>query len=132
MQKQTVSERYTMTKKMNAQIKPTQHILHDGMSVLEQQTILLCNQLQQSLLEAHQSVQQMLTEYPESHTAHAASLRMTSARQLMQQLNSAIPKTAFPLSKSTTQQLKQLEYQIDKANGTLQMIQQSFEAGIST
>ena len=132
MQKQTVSERYAMTKKMNAQIKPTQHILHDEMSVLEQQTILLCNQLQQALIETHQSVLQMQTEYPENHTVHAASQRMTSALQLMQQLNSAIPKTAFPLSRNTTQQLKQLEYQIDKANGTLQLIQQSFEAGIST
>lgn len=132
MQKQTVSERYEMTENMNKKSSPQSKTSNNNRSNQEQQTIKLCNQLQQVLLATQQSVQQIQAEYPDNETFYIAQQRMTLANQLLQQLKSAIPKTTFPLSQGTRQQVKQLEYQINKASGTLQMIQQSFETTIST
>lgn len=132
MQKQTVSERYEMTEKMNIHDPPKQQTSHNETSTQEQQTIKLCNQLQQVLLATQQSIQQIQAEYPDNETFYVAQQRMTLANQLLHQLKSSIPETTFPLSQGTRQQVKQLEYQINKASGTLQMIQQSFETTIST
>jgi len=131
MPKQTVSERYQMIQAKDVEFTSNKH-LQNQISEQAQQAITLCNQLHQALLTAQQSVQQMQMEHPENHTTKTAAKRMKVASQLLQQLKSTIPKTTFPISQGTSQQLKQLEYQINKANGTLQTIQKTFEASIST
>lgn len=127
MQKQTVSERYNMTQKMNTNEDENLQNTQTEQFAQGQPIIALCNQLQQSLLATEQSVQQLKAEYPESQTTTTAYQRLTLASQLLQQLKSTIKESPIIMPQGTSQQLKQLEYQVSKANGTLQGIQQSFE-----
>ena len=130
MEKQTVSERYNITQKMNTKDPLSQPKAQTELKAEGQPIIALCNQLHQSLLATEQSVQQMKAEYPENQTATTAHQRITFANQLLQQLKTTIKASPLVLPKSTSQQLKQLEYQVSKANGTLNGIIQSFESSM--
>ena len=82
-------------------------------------------QLEDALLQAHQSVKQAQLANPAGIPLQQADQRLQFVSQQLQQLKTATPEMSQGLPKATQQQLTQLDHQIQQASGTLQLILKS-------
>lgn len=127
MKNQTVEQRFHEQQMINGQVKP-KHVAESAITPPQKRNVQkLFQSTAQALQEAHQSVRQAQTANPSLTALLMADQSLTQATQFMQQLQTAQPEFSQSLSKGTQQQLKQLDYQIEKAASTLQSIQQTIQ-----
>jgi len=127
MKYQTVEQRFHEQQMMKGKLKP-KHDAQVELATPEVQNIQKTfNAIKQSLQEAHQLVRQAQAANPAQSALFMAEQSLAHATQLMQKLQTIEPEMTLPLPKGVQQQLKQLDYQIENASGTLKMIQQSLQ-----
>ncbi len=125
MPKQTVEQKYIQIQAMKSELKPKEKV-NLGLKTKQQQDVSkILSAMQQSLQEAQQAVRQVQGTNLMQPQLQMANQRLSHATQLLQELQIVSPDLIFGLSQAEKQYLKQLDYQIVKATGTLQMIQQS-------
>ena len=125
MSKQTVQERYNQNQAMKGTLIPKSKVNKESQTEQNKELLHIFNATKQSLQEAQQAVRQAQGANPVQPQLRFADDRLTNAIQLMQQVQILTPDFVLGVSKAEQQQLKQLDYQIEKASKTLQMIQQS-------
>ena len=128
MPKQTVEQRYKEQQAMKSERKPRHHANIELKTSQQQDIQKICNATKQSLQEAQQAVRQAQYVNPTQAQLQIAEGRLQNAVQLMQQLFTIAPNMVLGISKGEQQHLKQLDYQIEKAVGTLNSLQQSMES----
>jgi len=123
MKKQTVLERYEQEqmKKGEGGGKPISKSQSGG----NQQLSKIFQQMEEALLQAHQSVRQAQLADPTQLFLQQADQRLQHASQQLQQLKTATPELTLGLSKASQQQFTQLDHQIQQASGTLQLMMTS-------
>lgn len=128
MPKQTVEQQYTQQQAMKSELKPKDKANMALKTKQQQHIAKILNAINQSLQEAQQAVRQVKGTNPIQPQLRLADDRLSNATQLLQQLQISAPEMVFGFSKGEQQQLKQLDYQIEKAANTLQLIQQSISS----
>ncbi|MEI3604102.1 hypothetical protein SPD48_00230 [Pseudogracilibacillus sp. SE30717A] len=128
MPKQTVEQQYTQQQAMKSELKPKDKANMALKTKQQQHIAKILNAINQSLQEAQQAVRQVKGTNPIQPQLRLADDRLSNATQLLQQLQISAPEMVFGFSKGEQQQLKQLDYQIEKAASTLQLIQQSISS----
>ncbi len=123
MKKQTVLERYEQEQVMKGEKQVIQ--LSPSQSGNQEQLQNIFKQMEEALLQAHQSVRQVQLANPTQLPLQQAEQRLQYASQQLQQLKTAVPELTWSLPKATQQQLTQLDHQIQQASGTLQLILKS-------
>lgn len=125
MKNQTVEQVY-IEQQMIKEGNIPKGIAQGAMETPEQkEAIKIVNSLTQSLQQAHQSVKQAQTAHPLCQYLSQADQLLSSSTQQIKQLETI----KLSISNGTKVQLKQLNYQIEMACGTLGMIQQAIGKG---
>lgn len=127
MEKQTVQERYEQEQVMQGHKQTIQ--LQPSQSGTKGQLQKVFKQMEESLLQAHQSVRQAQLANPTQLSLQEAEKRLQYASQLLQQLGTSAPELTNGLTLGSQQQLTQLDHQIGQASGTLQLILKSISTG---
>lgn len=120
MKKPTVLERYEQEQMMKCEEGRVR--LSFLQSKDKGQLPKIFQQMEEALLQAHQSIKQAQLANPTQSSLQLADQRLQYASQLLQQLKTSTPDVTKGLPKSSQQQLTQLEHQIQQANDTLQLV----------
>lgn len=123
MEKQTVLERYEQEQVMKGKMQIIQ--LSSSQSEGKEQLQKVFKQMEDALLQAHQSVRQAQLANPSQLSLQQAEQRLQYVSQQLQQLKTAAPEFTLGLPKAVQQQFTQLDHQIQQASGTLQLILKS-------
>src|SRR5690625_306636 len=125
MVKQTVEQKYIIEQAMKDAQKPKELVRRVLKTDEQNEIVNTFSKMENALQESLQAVRQLQANNQTDSNLQLISARFTNVIQLLNEIHLANPEGMFRLSKGEQQQLKQLDYQINQAKGTLQVLKQS-------